>query len=415
MLAAPLIFAILLVTALLSFGLGWLWHKTRWDKKHLQARLLEQKLLGLQNDYQGLVRHSNQKQEKLSMLKQEKRSLEHHLKSSKSIIEQLEADKDFIFREYEQFRLEVKQKLGSNQKLVKAFEELQEKNQKSKLKTDKWKVRYYDALDKLRIAEQQLRRLKREQKQWQEQVQQPDQSKAVLEWESNYKELKLRFLALSKEKKDLDLQVKDIEARLEAQQKQVQSQAPKNDRSGSLLARIRQRTKLLDFDRIGHASSREKDNLKQLKGMGPSLEKRFHAIGLYQFKQLASLNPFEEELLNILLELSAGKIQREKWVEQARQLAGIADPRPQQLTTPPTPARAKSAIGASGPVQKDNLQLIRGIGPYIEQRLNALGIFRFQQLTQLRPEDLQDISESIALAPGQIEADDWVGQAERLK
>ena len=72
-------------------------------------------------------------------------------------------------------------------------------------------------------------------------------------------------------------------------------------------------------------------------------------------------------------------------------------------------------IGEASPTRKDNLQLIKGIGPFIEQKLNAIGIFRIQQLSRLSSEDVQEINDIIELAPGHILQDDWVGQAKRMK
>ena len=40
---------------------------------------------------------------------------------------------------------------------------------------------------------------------------------------------------------------------------------------------------------------------------------------------------------------------------------------------------------------KDNLQAIRGVGPVISKRLNEAGIYTFQELSQLSPDELQEI------------------------
>jgi large subunit ribosomal protein L21 len=41
--------------------------------------------------------------------------------------------------------------------------------------------------------------------------------------------------------------------------------------------------------------------------------------------------------------------------------------------------------------RKDNLQAIKGVGPVISKRLNEAGIYTFEELAQLTPEELQEI------------------------
>jgi predicted flap endonuclease-1-like 5' DNA nuclease len=40
---------------------------------------------------------------------------------------------------------------------------------------------------------------------------------------------------------------------------------------------------------------------------------------------------------------------------------------------------------------KDNLQAIRGVGPVIAKRLNEAGVYTFEELSQLSPDELQEI------------------------
>ncbi len=41
--------------------------------------------------------------------------------------------------------------------------------------------------------------------------------------------------------------------------------------------------------------------------------------------------------------------------------------------------------------RKDNLQAIRGVGPVIAKRLNEAGVYTFEELSQLNPDELQEI------------------------
>ncbi|NND59893.1 MAG: hypothetical protein HKN49_06445, partial [Gammaproteobacteria bacterium] len=64
--------------------------------------------------------------------------------------------------------------------------------------------------------------------------------------------------------------------------------------------------------------------------------------------------------------------------------------------------------------EADNLQRIRGIGPVLEQRLNEIGVFHFDQLANLTDEDVELVTLGLRTIPGRIDRDDWIGQATEL-
>ncbi len=64
---------------------------------------------------------------------------------------------------------------------------------------------------------------------------------------------------------------------------------------------------------------------------------------------------------------------------------------------------------------KDNLQLINGVGPTVEKRLNGIGINTFPQLAALSPADIAAaIADLSGLSAERIIKQDWVGQARKL-
>ena len=64
---------------------------------------------------------------------------------------------------------------------------------------------------------------------------------------------------------------------------------------------------------------------------------------------------------------------------------------------------------------KDDLTLIKGVGPYIEQKLNEIGICNYDQISRLKEDDIRIITKLIDFFPGRIERDNWVGQARQLQ
>ena len=69
---------------------------------------------------------------------------------------------------------------------------------------------------------------------------------------------------------------------------------------------------------------------------------------------------------------------------------------------------------SGGNTLRDNLQLIRGIGPAIEKTLNEMGIFRYQQIAGMSEYDIDRIAKRLKGFHSRIYREDWIGQAREL-
>ena len=65
------------------------------------------------------------------------------------------------------------------------------------------------------------------------------------------------------------------------------------------------------------------DDLKEIAGIGPKLEKMLQSLGVYHFDQIAAWTPAEIDWVNAAISFR-GRIERERWVEQAQRLAARA-------------------------------------------------------------------------------------------
>lgn len=72
-------------------------------------------------------------------------------------------------------------------------------------------------------------------------------------------------------------------------------------------------------------------------------------------------------------------------------------------------------IGFATTESKDDLQRITGIGPYTETKLNDLGIFTFEQISNFTDEDITAVTKLIKFFPDRIKNDRWVSKAQQLK
>ncbi|MEM7470834.1 MAG: hypothetical protein AAF340_05725 [Pseudomonadota bacterium] len=76
------------------------------------------------------------------------------------------------------------------------------------------------------------------------------------------------------------------------------------------------RPEALDGPRGGKA-----DDLKQIKGVGPKMEKLCNSLGFYHFDQIAGWSPDEVAWVDANLEGFKGRVTRDTWVAQAKILA----------------------------------------------------------------------------------------------
>jgi predicted flap endonuclease-1-like 5' DNA nuclease len=63
---------------------------------------------------------------------------------------------------------------------------------------------------------------------------------------------------------------------------------------------------------------------------------------------------------------------------------------------------------------RDDLQLIKGVGPAIEKTLNELGISRFDQIAQMSEYDIDRVAHRLKGFRSRIYREDWIGQARDL-
>ena len=64
----------------------------------------------------------------------------------------------------------------------------------------------------------------------------------------------------------------------------------------------------------------EQDNLKEIKGVGPAIEKTLNGLGIYRFNQIAEMSEYDIDRVAQQLKGFRSRIYREDWIGQARTL-----------------------------------------------------------------------------------------------
>ena len=86
----------------------------------------------------------------------------------------------------------------------------------------------------------------------------------------------------------------------------------------AVLNRIAARANEINFDRIGLATAAEADDLKDIVGVGPFLERKLHSLGIYTFRQVANFTKEDVDQVNSIIEFFPGRIERDNWVDQSK-------------------------------------------------------------------------------------------------
>ena len=117
----------------------------------------------------------------------------------------------------------------------------------------------------------------------------------------------------------------------------------------------------------------------------------------------------ERRQLRELLATAHAEIER-----QQQELARYARKWQELSETYSAPASDGDTGPAQTPERADNLLRIRGLSDAQAQKLYALGISTFVQISEWEATDVIDIAKTLGISPTKIIQDDWIGQAQLL-
>ena len=166
-----------------------------------------------------------------------------------------------------------------------------------------------------------------------------------------------------------------------------------------------------------------KDDLQVIKGIGPFIEEKLNALGITTYRQIANMDSKLETQVNEAIEFFPGRVKRDQWANQAKILLGedikLDEKALQQAEELERISKKAESIdfatlGVATLDEKDDLQIIKGIGPFIEEKLNALGIYTFEQVGNMTPDIETQVNKAIEFFPGRVKRDEWAKQAREL-
>ena len=166
-----------------------------------------------------------------------------------------------------------------------------------------------------------------------------------------------------------------------------------------------------------------KDDLQVIKGIGPFIEEKLNALGITTYRQIANMTAKLEDQVNEAIEFFPGRVKRDQWVAQAKILLGedakldekaLKEAEELERIAQKADKIDFATLGVATIDEKDDLQTIKGIGPFIADKLYALGIYTFEQVGNMTPKIEEEVNKAIEFFPGRVKRDEWAKQAREL-
>ena len=118
---------------------------------------------------------------------------------------------------------------------------------------------------------------------------------------------------LRRRDEDLKNKVREDHLRLEAEKQNIKlTEREKFER---------EKQKLLES--IGVVAETDKEDLKQIRGIGPFIEKKLHTIGVYAIQQIANFTKDDVDRATLLIKYFPGRIERDNWIFQAKEIIRV--------------------------------------------------------------------------------------------
>jgi NADH-quinone oxidoreductase subunit E len=96
------------------------------------------------------------------------------------------------------------------------------------------------------------------------------------------------------------------------------------------------------------------------------------------------------------------------------QAAGAVPSGAGALPAPVSDEHKPAMLSAPREGRADDLKLIRGVGPKLEEMLNRMGIYHFEQIGQWSDMNLRWVDQNLGSFRGRAVRDDWIGQSRKL-
>ena len=332
------VFLLMLGATLIGGWLSWLLARRDMVDNSMEVPHLKNQMVELQEELDRLSEYSSTFHSDKRILNEENKVLSDRLNTLQGSVSKLTKDKAFLMAEFNRVNMELERsKLQeeiffheegngavaeqatddseSNQQILeKQLQDIQDE-------LIQWKTKYEAIQNVLTKKERRVVGL--------DELTKSERIKIKKKkWEVRYKKLKLKMVAVTKER---DLALEKLETLktandqlltelLNTKATVVTTPTERARSKEEVFDRIKKRKDLLDFRRIGKYNSKQKDDLKKISGVGPFIEKKLNALGIFKFEQLAKLTDDDISEIIKIIEVPSGIIKGADWIEQAKKM-----------------------------------------------------------------------------------------------
>jgi len=132
---------------------------------------------------------------------------------------------------------------------------------------------------------------------------------------------KTRFIRPKSAKKNVDIhEIETIFSELKPEIIKIIKEHKNKSKNNIVYKEEKEVIKGLNFDNFGYADEKNKDDLTKIEGLSPFIEEKLNQIGIFTYLQISRFTNDDIKALTHLIEYFPGRIERDQWVEQAREL-----------------------------------------------------------------------------------------------
>ena len=290
---------LLVLTALIGAVVAWLLRSKRATQEKAAISAGWQEQMGAQRtEHQRLVAQNKSLMDQLSQIQASNLDGKNRAKELAEAVKTAYARRDELQREIKDVRGNLEAVLS----------------QRDKLRSDMSDLTGDSASDE---KDEKIFQLSRELENWHERL--PPLLERYRERDSQAVKLEADLAAAELRIEQLEGQLNDDQTGIEAVQDPDALTSGRNASNDDMDGNTETPSQVSELD-SGEQRQGLRDDLKQIKGVGPAIEKTLNDMGIFRFQQIADMTEYDIDRVAERLKGFHSRIYRENWIGQAREL-----------------------------------------------------------------------------------------------
>lgn len=311
------------IIVFVSFGIGFVsmfyYNKERREQFNREKKAIRKEINLNRERVLRLSKEKDEMAEHLRKISREKVVLEDNLKERKEAF-------DNIFNELNKEKIkaeETKEKLANYENLAKELDEYKRLLDEANTKEEEEKQQRNKLLIQMKQLQEDNDAYKKQNKRLKDfgDVLKAEQEKLEEKFDKEKKKFEEQKFNLEQEVKRLKIKANEFisleKQKIKEEQEKYKQETQNLKKQTEEFLRL-EKEKLLES--IGYVSEQDKEDLRQIKGIGNYIEDKLNRIGIYTIRQISNLKNDDIMRAESLIKYFPGRIKRDKWIPQARDI-----------------------------------------------------------------------------------------------